>query len=44
MLTELENGIVQIEPSDWRWGASIVGLSKYFDYHKLDYKIEDEYI
>ncbi len=44
MLTELENGIVQIEPSDWRWGASIVGVSKYFDYHKLDYKIEDEYI
>jgi len=41
---DLENGVVQIEPSDWRWGASIVGLSKYFDYHKLDYKIEDDYI
>ncbi len=44
MLTELGNNIVQIEPSDWRWSASIVGLSKYFNYHKLDYTIEEDYI
>ena len=36
MLTELENGIVQIEPSDWRWGASIVGFIKYIEYHCLN--------
>ena len=46
MLTELENGIVQIEPSDWRWGASIVGFIKYIEYHKETEKVEidDEYI
>ena len=40
MLTELENGIVQIEPSDWRWGASIVGFIKYIEYHKETEKVE----
>lgn len=46
MLTELENGIVQIEPSDWRWGASIVGFIKYVEYHKEIEKVEidDEFI
>jgi CRISPR-associated protein Cst1 len=44
MIEELENGRVRIEPSDWRWGASIVGLSKYFDYHNINYKVDDEYI
>ncbi len=46
MLTELENGIVQIEPSDWRWGASIVGFIKYIEYHKETEKVEidDEFI
>lgn len=46
MLTELENGIVQIEPSDWRWGASIVGFIKYVEYHKETEKVEidDEFI
>ena len=42
MLTELENGIVQIEPSDWRWGASIVGFIKYIEYHKETEKVEIE--
>ncbi|MBN2839009.1 MAG: type I CRISPR-associated protein Cas8a1/Csx8 [Fusobacteriaceae bacterium] len=46
MLTELENGIIRIEPSDWRWGASIVGFIKYVEYHKETEKIEidDEFI
>ena len=46
MLTELENGIVQIEPSDWRWGASVVGFIKYVEYHKEMEKVEidDEFI
>ena len=46
MLTELENGIVQIEPSDWRWGASIVGFIKYIEHHKEMEKVEidDEFI
>ena len=46
MLTELENGIVQIEPSDWRWGASIVGFIKYVEYYKETEKVEidDEFI
>jgi len=40
----LENGIIRIEPSDWRWSASIVGLSKYFDFYNIKYTVEDEYI
>lgn len=46
MLTELENGIVQIEPSDWRWGASIVGFIKYVEYYKEieNVEIDDEFI
>lgn len=44
MLTEKDNGIIQIEPSDWRWSATIVGLSKYFNFHKIEYVVEDEYI
>lgn len=30
--------------SDWRYSASVVGLSLYFDFHEIDYKIEDDYI
>ncbi len=46
MLTEFENGIVQLEPSDWRWSASIVGLMKYFHYHGVEDEVEvnDDYI
>ena len=33
-----ESGKVKIEASDWRFSATIVGLSKYFDFHKIDYK------
>ena len=50
MIEELENGKIRIEPSDWRWSASIVGLNKYFSFLKtnlnLDTRIEinDEYI
>lgn len=33
-----------LEPSDWRFSATIVGLMQYLDYHDLDYKIEDDYI
>lgn len=44
MIEELGNGRVRIEPSDWRWGASIVGLSKYFEHHHIAYTVDDEYI
>lgn len=46
MLSELENNIIQIEASDWRWSASIVGLMKYFEFHELDseVEVEDDYI
>ncbi len=44
MLENLENGVVRIEASDWRWGASIVGLSKYFDHYQFKYIVKEEYI
>ncbi|MDN5304616.1 MAG: CRISPR-associated protein Cst1 [Fusobacteriaceae bacterium] len=44
MITELENDIVRVEPSDWRWSATIVGLVKYFDFHQFEYVIEDDYL
>ena len=34
----------KMEASDWRYSASILGLIKYFDYHQLDYMIEDDFI
>lgn len=48
MITRLQNDIfdVMIEPSDWRYSAAIVGLSKYFrileKVEEEDYKIEEE--
>jgi len=49
MLTKLENNLVRIEPSDWRWSATIVGLSKYFNYFNnrgegLEFNIDEDYI
>lgn len=44
MITEKEENRIQIEPSDWRWSASIVGLSKYFDFNNIKYRVEDDYI
>ena len=44
VITEIEENRIQIEPSDWRWSASIVGLSKYFDFHNIKYIVEDDYI
>lgn len=46
MKTALQNNSydIMLEPSDWRFSATIVGLIQYLDYHGLDYKIEDDYI
>lgn len=33
-----------VEASDWRWSAAIVGLIKYFDYHGICYKKEQDVI
>ena len=41
MVTRLENDIfdIMVEPSDWRYSAAIVGLSRYFeDRDKIDRK------
>ncbi|MGL6130841.1 MAG: type I CRISPR-associated protein Cas8a1/Csx8, partial [Fusobacteriaceae bacterium] len=38
----LENENIRIEPSDWRWSASIVGLYKYFEYCDIKPIIDDE--
>ena len=48
MVTKLENDIfdVMIEPTEWRYSASIVGLSKYFEeldkIEGVDYKVEED--
>lgn len=49
MRTILKDGKynTKLEPSDWRYSASIVGLIKYFDYHKsmgedINYSIDDD--
>lgn len=50
MKTILENNTdfnIKLEPSDWRFSASIVGLLEYFEYIdplETSYKVEDEYI
>ncbi|MBQ3422269.1 MAG: type I CRISPR-associated protein Cas8a1/Csx8, partial [Romboutsia sp.] len=33
-----------LEPSDWRFSATIVGLIEYFDYHNIKYEIDDDSI
>ena len=33
-----------LEPSDWRFSAAITGLIQYFDYHNINYEIDDESI
>ncbi|MGL6129996.1 MAG: type I CRISPR-associated protein Cas8a1/Csx8, partial [Fusobacteriaceae bacterium] len=38
----LKNGNIRIEPSDWRWSASIVGLHKYFEYYDIELKIDED--
>ncbi|MGL5124812.1 MAG: type I CRISPR-associated protein Cas8a1/Csx8, partial [Fusobacteriaceae bacterium] len=38
----LKNGNIRIEPSDWRWSASIVGLHKYFEYHDLELYMDED--
>jgi len=44
MITEFENGKIRIEPFDWRFSATIVGLAKYFDYHSINFDKNDDYI
>lgn len=43
-IIEDSNFDTKLEASDWRYSASIVGLIKYFDYHQVEYKIEDDFI
>lgn len=46
----LENEMIRLYPSDWRYSATIVGLCRFFEYNKdiyvkgEDYLIEDDYI
>ncbi|MFK4784615.1 type I CRISPR-associated protein Cas8a1/Csx8 [Fusobacterium sp. MFO224] len=46
MVTNLKNNFLKIEPSDWRWSATIVGLMKYFKNYNLesDVTVEDDFI
>ncbi len=46
MRIELENEDynTKLICSDWRYSASVVGLVLYFDFHDIDYKIQDDYI
>lgn len=46
MRNTLENGNydTMLEPSDWRFSASIAGLIQYFDYHNIKYEMNDECI
>ena len=34
----------RICPSDWRYSASIVGMIRYFDYHNIYYKVDNQYL
>ena len=46
MKTSIQNNNydTMLEPSDWRFSASINGLIQYMDYHQLEYEINDDYI
>ena len=44
MKTILEDGRIKLECSDWRYGAAILGLIRYFDDNFLDYEIKDDSI
>lgn len=44
MITNMGNERMRVSPSDWRWGASIVGLTKYFKFHKISYEQTNDYI
>lgn len=44
VLLENEKYDTYVETSDWRWSAAILGLIKYFNYHGLEYKEEQDAI
>lgn len=46
MKTSLENKNfdTMLEPSDWRFSAAIYGIIQYFDYHGIEYEIDDDAI
>ena len=44
MITNIENRIIRIEPSEWRYSASIVGIINYFEFHKIEFFMNEEYI
>lgn len=46
MIGEIENGNYnrKIICSDWRYGGSIIGLRLYFDFHQLEYEVNEDYM
>ncbi|SJZ63808.1 CRISPR-associated protein Cst1 [Cetobacterium ceti] len=36
--------LVRVEPFDWRWSASIVGLLKYLENYNIDYTLTEDYL
>lgn len=46
MVEKLKDNILKVEPSDWRWSATIVGLMKYFKNYNLEseVKVDDDFI
>ncbi len=40
----LENNIVRLYPSDWRYSAAVVGIVRYFENRGFDYVKTDDYI
>ncbi|MGL5982417.1 MAG: type I CRISPR-associated protein Cas8a1/Csx8 [Cetobacterium sp.] len=36
--------IVKLEPLDWRYSSSIVGISRYLNYHALKYNLTEDYL
>ena len=44
MRTLLENGMIRMEPSDWRYSASIIGLIRFFKSMDKPFIKKDDYI
>lgn len=44
MEERIGESLIRLYPSSWRWSASIVGLSKYFDFLDEKYVVTNEYL